>query len=723
MKKSLFIYKTVLSLSVWTGFVFVSLFSSSLAGEKQEDKFHICFFELDNTVASRNLKTRLTDKRPKTNGRDKCGENKQEFPDAVIHCYQRQMIQNSKGEEVLENSHQVYERMIGSGQKCDGLVFSGHHDGDWYGRKGTLLLKDMEALSCKKKYRDWFNNIKVLWLDGCNTVTDHFIEASGVIKNPDSETVRVVGKTEDKTKLNREYMENYQQQGYAASLDENTSLSSRYLRMFPNTQIYGFNGPAPSAENNQVGKRSYIFEHLENLGKALKTEEKWNSVKKDFTRGLNAIFSNDPCDERKIEVWEKIGLELTKTEAVEHQDYKTAYKLGCDLILAKQVLDNPDSKEAQKALAEKIKQDSKEYYREAIKILDDPNSTKDQKDSAKEMIPILREVLQWAILGEFDSKEAVEMAKLSILKTLKMINIKDQSSKVLNRYAHLLFNNIYDTWLAAKRYKSKDPEFFNNVKSEFKKDSFTKSLEERILALYTASLRKGDYIKFYTEVHDEDIKKGGYKAKFVKKHVAELLDKAENNFPDLQSPRQKNLDRDTKRALAVSVVDQLFQYNLLSEGQIKKLAANRELFPKGVENIFILNVQTELGFKGKEPEAILSVAKGRENNLLRKKSQIQVGAKIFLNQEDKQYLSQLVSFINKDEENQKKYASSFFTALYRHLLGQTDKEKSDILIELRRSGGTRSLGGFISDYVRSENVSQSVKKKYYKEFPSSGENK
>ena len=288
------------------------------------------FFELGNTRTSDNFIKKNT-------------------PDTVVHSYQIQ-----KGEK----GRTAFERMVKAGHKCDSLVVSGHHTGDWFG-KGTLWLKDMETLSCKKEYQNWFQNIKALWLDGCNTVTDKFIESR---QTADSETVRVVGKEDKKTALNANRMRVYQQ-SYAGSLDENTSLSSRYLRMFPETQIYGFNGAAPVADpvdpkKDQKGKSSFIFNHLTNLGEALSAEAHLKDIKTDFERGLKALFSDDPCDEKKITAWEN-ATSQAKLEAVEHQDYKKAYKLGCDLILAKQVLDNPKSTEAQKALANKIIQDKK----------------------------------------------------------------------------------------------------------------------------------------------------------------------------------------------------------------------------------------------------------------------------------------------------------------------------------------------------------------------------
>ena len=250
---------------------------------------------------------------------------------------------------------------------------------------------------------------------------------------------------EDKTTITKGNIGFYQQ-SYSASLDENTPLSSRYLRMFPDTQIYGFNGAAPLG--TQKGTQSFIYNHLTNLEKALSAEEKWNDTLRDFEKGFKVLFSDDPCDP---EAWEKLSEQKqAKFKAIENQDYKKAYKLSCDLILAKQVLDNPNSTEAQRALANKIIQDSKE----AQEIVKNSMSTPAQKDWARKIIKNNEKILDLAnkVLNNSNSKEAIKLAKASILNTLKTINEADQGiAEEKYKYSHLLFNNIYDTWRTAKK--------------------------------------------------------------------------------------------------------------------------------------------------------------------------------------------------------------------------------------------------------------------------------
>lgn len=640
MKRFLFLYKAVFlgCRLFFTGFLFISLFFSSSAGTSEEnDKVHICFFELDNTRTSQNFGKR---------------------EGVEIHRYQ---IGGN------ENGKQAFENMIKEGHKCDGLIFSGHHTGDWFGKTGTLWLKDMEALSCK--YRDWFKNIKALWLDGCNTVTDNSIQSSGTVKTPDSETVRVVGKEEDKTTLDRHYIEDYQQ-SYSASLDQNTPLSSRYLRMFPNTQIYGFNGAAP--EGKDKGKSSFIFNHLTKLGKALKAEATGQDLKNDFKRGLKALFYDDLCDPEKIKAWEEAGYKELDMQGVEHHNYRKAYKLGCDLILAKQVLDNPNSDEAQKSLAHWIKNDPK--YKNKRDILNLANR----------------------ILKQPTSKDAIELAKKSIVSTLNAINKADEEATAeKHKYSHLLFNNIYDTWNTAKQYKKRDSDFFNDVKSELTTDTFTNSIRERIKSPHTASLRKGDYIKFYTEVHDIDIHKTG--DTFVKEHIAELLAKAKKIFPDLKSPRQTDLDFETKRVLAISVVDQLLQYNLLSKAQIKDLLANKKLLSVNTENPFIADTSIRLKFTADKTHIVPTVKNGQTDSIAKRRA-IRIGAGIYLNrfynnsskaskQAAKDQLEKLMEEVDMDEVEEHTDSYAFFRALHLLLAGQTDQERVGFLLDLSRNTG------------------------------------
>ena len=128
-------------------FVF-SLFFSAFGGWASATPHTVCFFEFDNTKASGNLIKKIG-----ATGAGPCKSAK----DMQVCSY----VADAEGGE---SALQAVERMIQSGQKCDGLSFSGHHTGNWYGETaGTLKLKDLEALSCREEYKNWFQNIKALW--------------------------------------------------------------------------------------------------------------------------------------------------------------------------------------------------------------------------------------------------------------------------------------------------------------------------------------------------------------------------------------------------------------------------------------------------------------------------------------------------------------------------------------------------------------------------------
>ena len=430
-------------------------------------------------------------------------------------------------------------------------------------------------------------------------MTDEFIQPR---RSADSEAVRVAGKEyEEKPNSLRGRQIRNLQQAYAGSLDENTSLSSRYLRIFPETQIYGFLGAAPAVNGkggDQVRDSSWIYSHMIHLGKAIQAEENYRDMESDLEWAVEKLFTDDPCEE-PLNVWEmeEIVPSGADLQAVEHRDYGEERRLGCDLILSKQILDNPDHESSLRAaqdLANRIKEREDSYTAEALElanqILDDPNNP----------------------------EKALKLAKKMILDTLQEINTADSKSQEGDKkYAHILFNNLYETWETAKKYKKKDPNFFNAVKAGFQHESFSSSLEGRIVSDFTASLRKADYISFYTEVHDIDIARGtspSERLALAQQGVRDLLRKANSLFPDLKSARQSNLPENAKRALAVSVADQLLQYGLLNERQIGELANNRNLFPNenDTENRFFIDTYVKLSY-AHNPEQTLNRIAGYKN--------------------------------------------------------------------------------------------------------------
>ena len=634
--------------------IFLPAFSISKS-ERSEDKFHVCFFELDNTVTSKNFKNRIKNPNERT---DLC-KKKQEFSSAntVVHCYQP-TNENETGAGAFKR---MIQDVSSSGDKCDALVMSGHHTGDWYGKVGSIKLKDMEELSCDPKYRDWFSNIKALWLDGCNTVTDNLLKSSTGVPTPDSETARVIGKeyVEESKEINRGAIFGTSQ-AYTASLDKNTPLSSRYLRMFPHTQIYGYNGAAP--EGKDKGEQtSFIVDHLAHIGSALRAEEFTSEKKKQVLQiktALSAISSFDPCDEDKMEAWEKASWKGIRTEAIEQQDYKTVFRLGCNLTLAKQVLDNPSSKESQKALANYIKS----------------LEGKDGVQNKAELLQLANEILE-----KPNSEKAVSLAKKLLLNTLDEITLQDEKVREEDKtYTHLLFNNIYDTWKIAQKYKTKDSNFYKSTQKKLQADNFSNSLKERLDSDNTASLRKGDYIKFYMEVNELPLSKA---PPFVNNTINALVKKAGNIFEGLKSPRQSNIPEKSRRALAVTVVDQLFQYDLLSQDQIINLFRNKKLFSQSHDSSFITEVQLNLRLSSPVQEQKLrqAFASGRIKSEKKPAVIRSLSRKYF--QEPSKNLNSLQELADNLDLNDQSEVQTFFNVMYSRFNRYTQEQKEDFIVE------------------------------------------
>ena len=96
----------------------ISLSFTTSAGTKEEDKTHICFFELDNTTTSKNFKKKIKQSDQKT---EAC-QKKQTFSNTVVHCYQSQIGAGERGKQAFER---MIKEMTKEEEKCDSLVFLG----------------------------------------------------------------------------------------------------------------------------------------------------------------------------------------------------------------------------------------------------------------------------------------------------------------------------------------------------------------------------------------------------------------------------------------------------------------------------------------------------------------------------------------------------------------------------------------------------------------------
>ncbi len=130
--------------------------------------------------------------------------------------------------------------------ECDSLVISGHHTGYFSGKQttgNTLKLDFMEDISCEPGCAEWFSNVESLFLMGCQTVKSEKHLKAG--PSADQESIRISEAYE--VKANSAH--SLHNQAFSSTLAENDKLSHRYLRMFPNSSLYGWGAIAPGEKS------------------------------------------------------------------------------------------------------------------------------------------------------------------------------------------------------------------------------------------------------------------------------------------------------------------------------------------------------------------------------------------------------------------------------------------------------------------------------------------
>ena len=165
----------------------------------------------------------------------------------------------------LPEAEKSFENMVTSmsakGERCNGLVISGHHTGSFGGARAqdNLSIDFMEKLSCDPRYTDWFNGISALWLQGCRTLGAGKIESNDDLASPDFHTQRVGALLEEDhlaqsfSQLNNEF---------SATLDQDNPLSSRYLRTFPRATVFGWTKTAPGEKSHSEYSVPYHIAHI-----------------------------------------------------------------------------------------------------------------------------------------------------------------------------------------------------------------------------------------------------------------------------------------------------------------------------------------------------------------------------------------------------------------------------------------------------------------------------
>ena len=422
-------------------------------------------------------------------------------------------------------SADVFQDMVDKGTQCSALVISGYHTGSFYPKnpdRGGLDLTFLEKLACNPEHEDWFSNVKALYLHGSRTVNDKYLK--DVRENPQNASIdRAKGKGDTETEQDKFIEDGAKRNSqtartisdvnlsYAHTMDEHNPLSSRYLRAFPEAHIFGFSKGGDKGAGLGKGDED-IGKHIGQILKGLKADDasvSSLSAADKFKRALEKITA-DECDGGKWTEGDDKKAFRSKKDAVQYKT--TARKLGCNLINAKQRLQDAMN---------------------ALEI--NPADTTAQNN--------------------------VTEAKKKIIEALNAINeaVKTEDSineETKEKLSHLLMNNITETYLLSK--KTKDTDFEQEVKDALSAPAFTETLKKKIDSPILPSLKKIDYIKFFSELQgtQQDM---GSKIEEIVVHAEEL---------------GKTSQSVSNQTLSLLIADKLSQYKLISSAQIDRLKQN-----------------------------------------------------------------------------------------------------------------------------------------------------
>lgn len=192
-----------------------------------------------------------------------------------------------------------FQRLLDSGQRCDGLVISGHHTGAFGGERASDLLTIdwLEARACESRYETFFKQVNALWLQGCRTLGAESAERIG---DADQHMLRVGRELAD-DHLPQSFAELNLQ--FSATLDIDNPLSSRYQRVFPNATSFGWTRAAPGLKTQS--EHSLIY-HLKQLSQLTAASEL--PTPQSLSIALQGLLKGDAdISAHAIRAWQRHG--------------------------------------------------------------------------------------------------------------------------------------------------------------------------------------------------------------------------------------------------------------------------------------------------------------------------------------------------------------------------------------------------------------------------------
>ena len=602
----------------WSLFVFV--FFVFPAFSNPSDEFEFCYFDMSGVPDSQFLEDNL---------RESFGIKEDEVS---LHIHATQ-----KGDSINEVFKKWVDNMVTKDQKnCDGLIFSGYHTGghfhrekgDTKGGKNKLDISLIERLSCHPKYKPWFEKVKQLWLFGSFTVTDSIVKNKSSQKTS-NRLATPITKADDDVSMRRVNL------SFAHAMDKGTPLSSRWMRSFPNTHIYGWSDEAPTSHQIQsTWNRTHpVFEHIKKTGQALQAQTPNATTrvanKQTILKGVEVIAQGDFCDKP----WGTIVTDGRGVEAVRQNRYGKTKKLGCDLINAQQIMDfmkmgkYPDSLETSNwcdntfaednSQRKKCLKNPKKFLKSAVEKLcetvypwEKTNCKKNPEGFSKnKILNTLRKINETeteltkarkTLKSDTASQSQINQARATIQEIIGEAHETDETITV----SHLLFNEIDSSYLTARDTLEKEDSFFTDIKGVLSLNSpVIKALKEKVKAPALSTTRKVDYIEFYKALHQD-------KGEFVSDSVQDIIDtelkctywkpKRDGACPTTpvvgknshigEGRGANKITSQHHYTLTAVISDQLKQYDLLTPDQAQTLQNTLQKVPEKESTDYILRV-------------------------------------------------------------------------------------------------------------------------------------
>lgn len=169
------------------------------------------------------------------------------------------------------NPESSFRGMVESGQVCNGLVISGHHTGSFSGHRadGVLNISFLEQLSCDPAHEDFFRRVNAVWLQGCRTLGigplesgldgDYEVQADYHMQRVGAQLIQD-GLEQSFADLSFEF---------STTLDQDNPLASRYLRVFPAANLFGWTRSSPGENAGSDRSLLYHMAHMSHLSQGV----------------------------------------------------------------------------------------------------------------------------------------------------------------------------------------------------------------------------------------------------------------------------------------------------------------------------------------------------------------------------------------------------------------------------------------------------------------------